>query len=205
MGRPIEALTTAQQASLAKVSSLVGPEYFLVGGVAVAARFHHRLSHDLDVFTDQGDPDDLVDAFAQAPGVRITGRSRSTLHAMVDGVPTSLIRYPYPLLAPPEKLDGFPLPVASVRDLVAMKLSAIANRGAARDFWDLHTMLLARDVLLDDALRLFEKKFASHDIGHVVRALCYFDDANAAPLPRGLQPERWESICSDFRRWVVTV
>lgn len=205
MGRAIEALTAAQEASLTKVSSLVGPEYFLVGGVAVAARFHHRMSHDLDVFTEQGNPDDLVDAFSQAPGVRITGRSRSTLHVMVDGVPTSLIRYPYPLLAPPEQLAGFPLPVASVSDLVAMKLSAIANRGAARDFWDLHTMFLPGNLPLQDALGLFEKKFSSHDIGHVVRALCYFDDANAAPLPRGLEPERWQSICSDFRRWVVTL
>ncbi len=205
MGRPLETLSAEQDAALAKVSGLVGDAYFLVGGVAVAARFHHRVSHDLDVFTCSADPDDLADALAQAEGVRITGRAKSTVHMEVDGIPTSLIRYAYPLLSESENLPGIPMPVASVRDLVAMKLSAVANRGAARDFWDLHTMLLGRSISMQDALALFGRKFASHDVGHVVRALCYFDDANAAPLPRGLDGGHWQVICNDFRRWVLAL
>jgi hypothetical protein len=85
-----------------------------------------------------------------------------------------------------------------------MKLSAIASRGLARDFWDLH-VLLAGGVADGDLVRafdLFERKFATDDIGHVVRSLVYFADADAAPLPRGLDPSRWAEIKCEFEQWV---
>lgn len=71
-------------------------------------------------------------------------RAEGTLHLEVSGIPASILRYPYPLLHPPEHLPGIPIPVASFDDLICMKLSAIAGRGARRDFWDLHAMLTAR-------------------------------------------------------------
>jgi predicted nucleotidyltransferase component of viral defense system len=57
-----------------------------------------------------------------------------------------LIEYRYPLLAPPELRAGLPVPVASLDDLASMKLSAIAGRGAARDFWDLHTIVTQKSA-----------------------------------------------------------
>ena len=89
-------------------------------------------------------------------------------------------------------------------DLACMKASAIAGRGAAKDFWDL-------DVLLEDGitggdleglLAAFARKYPVEDVGHVVRSLAYFADADAAPLPTGLTPERWEEIKSAFERRV---
>ncbi len=88
-----------------------------------------------------------------------------------------------------------------MHDLIATKLSAIANRGSAHDFWDLHTMLSLGGISVQDALDLFQRKFASLDIGHVIRALCCFDDANAAPLPRGLEAKQWRAICSELSGW----
>ncbi len=79
MGVQVEPLSVAQGAALAKVSALVGPAYFLVGGVAVSARFRHRVSHDLDVFTRIADPDEIADLLAGAEGVRITSRAKSTV------------------------------------------------------------------------------------------------------------------------------
>jgi hypothetical protein len=83
-----------------------------------------------------------------------------------------------------------------------MKLSAIAQRGAGRDFWDLHTLLEGGTAsgTLDGALELYRKKFAADDIGHVVRSLAYFGDADAAPLPAGLDPARWAAIKAWFSR-----
>jgi len=77
-----------------------------------------------------------------------------------------------------------------------MKLSAIASRGLARDFWDCHA-LLERGVAdgdLSRALELFQTKFTSQDTGHLLKSLVYFADAEAAPLPTGLSPERWHEI-----------
>jgi hypothetical protein len=77
-----------------------------------------------------------------------------------------------------------------------MKVSAIAGRGAAKDFWDLHELLrmgVGRGSLAG-VLELCKRKFPVHDVGHAVRSLAYFGDAEAAPLPRGLTPERREEL-----------
>jgi len=77
-----------------------------------------------------------------------------------------------------------------------MKLSAIAGRGAAKDFWDLEELLRhgVGGGSLPGMLALFERKYANEDLGHVIRSLAYFGDADAEPLPRGLTPERWAAI-----------
>jgi len=103
------------------------------------------------------------------------------------------------------KRPGLAVPVASPEDLIAMKLSAIAGRGAAKDFWDLHELLALRQVDLASALVDLPRKFAAQDIGSVIRSLSYFGDADCAPLPLGLTQERWAAIKADFMRWVAAL
>lgn len=45
--------------------------------------------------------------------------SEGTLHLEVGGVPTSWLRYRYPLLEPPEHIEGVPIPVVSMLDALA--------------------------------------------------------------------------------------
>ena len=112
-----------------------------------------------------------------------------------------MIEYRYPLLAPPEPCADLPVPVASLDDLACMKLSAIAGRGTARDFWDLHTIVTRTARPLGEFLEAFKRKYPVEDIGHIVRSLVYFGDASG-PLPAGLTSERWEEIQRDFETWV---
>jgi len=104
-----------------------------------------------------------------------------------------------------ERVPGLPLPVASREDLIAMKLSAIAGRGAARDFWDLHALLKAQGMTLPQALDAFRRKYAHEDVGHVVRSLVYFGDAEAEPMPPGMTAAMWEATKADFEAWVRQV
>jgi len=83
--------------------------------------------------------------------------------------------------------------VASLDDLACMKLSIIAGRGAARDFWDLHTIVTRTARPLGEFLEAFKRKYPVEDIGHIVRSLVYFGDASG-PLPAGLTSERWEEL-----------
>jgi hypothetical protein len=97
--------------------------------------------------------------------------------------------------------------VASLDDLACMKVSAIAGRGAAKDFWDLHA-LLGSGVAgrsLPTLLALYQQKFPVEDVGHAIRALAYFGDADAAPLPLGLTAERWAMIKADVARRVKSL
>lgn len=110
--------------------------------------------------------------------------------------------HPYPLFDPPDHIPPTSVPVARFADLTAMKLQAISTRGAARDFWDLHAMISHRSISLTDALAEYQRRYPSDDLGHVVRSLAYFGDAEAAPLPAGLDRSRWQAIRRDIEAWV---
>jgi hypothetical protein len=201
-GAVIEGSTPAQRDALAKVARVVDASTYLAGGVAIALRLRHRQSRDLDLFT-TADPEARIDALADpALGARILSRSGGTVHLEISGVPVSWLRYRYPLLAPLERIAGITIPLASLEDAMAMKLSAIAGRGAARDFWDLRAILLHQGLSLSDGLRAFERKYAAEDIGHVVKSLSYFVDAEKDPFPAGLSREQWHAIRADFESWV---
>jgi hypothetical protein len=88
----LDAITGEQRAALGKLASLLRDGFYLVGGVAIAARFSHRTSRDLDLFATR-DPTSLQSDLDHLPGVTIAGRAAGTIHLKVDGVPVSLIEY----------------------------------------------------------------------------------------------------------------
>jgi hypothetical protein len=198
-------LTQAQREALTALSPIVGDAFYLAGGVAVALRLHHRSSRDLDLFSSDTDPTDLEEQLANNPAIRIVSRAVGTLHLEAHGVPVSLLRYRYPLLEGLESDPTLPIKLASREDLVCMKLSAIAGRGARRDFWDLHELIAASHLTLSRALELFERKFPRTDRGHVVRSLAYFADADAEPMPPELTSTAWAAIKRDFEAWVLAL
>jgi hypothetical protein len=192
-------LTPQQAVALDALAKALDPSFYLAGGVAVAVYLGHRVSHDLDVFSPSTDPAGLADTIAQTvAGARVTARSPGTLHLEIGGVPASALRYAYPALRAAERVPGLPLPVASREDLIAMKLSAVAGRGAARDFWDLHALMHAEGMTMAQALDAFRLKYAREDVGHVVRSLVYFGDAEAEPMPPGMTPALWAAIRASF-------
>ncbi len=192
-------ITPAQRAVLEKLAFVLRGDFYLAGGVAVAAHLAHRRSRDLDLFAPR-DPNDLRSQLEHLSGVEIKGRAPGTLHLRVDGVPVSLMEYSYPLLAPLSSITDLPVPVASIEDLACMKISAIAGRGAARDFWDLHTIVTSTDRPLLHFLDAFRRKYPVEDLGHVLRSLVYFGEAGE-PLPEGLSPSHWNRIQRDFEAW----
>jgi hypothetical protein len=206
VGRRVIGITEAQRSALARLAPSLEPGTYLGGGVALATAYGHRTSLDLDLFVPgEFDPDRLEERLAAAlRDIRVTGRARGTLHLEIGGVPASILSYRYSLLAPTETRAGLAVNVASPADLACMKVSAVAGRGAAKDFWDLDVLLEhgvaggELTVLLED----YARKFPVEDIGHVVRSLAYFGDADAAPLPLGLSPERWRTIKEAFARRV---
>lgn len=200
VGVPEVGITAQQRVALEHLAPALPDSTYLAGGVAVAIRCKHRTSLDLDLFT----PDDAAAATFPAldtiAGVVITQREPRTVYLEIDGIPASILTYPYPQLQPPEAVPGLAVPIASVSDLITMKLAAIVSRGAARDFWDLHELIVQSSLTLPDALELHQRRFPRHDIGHVIRALVYF--AEAEPFPMGLAADQWTRIKNDFESWV---
>ncbi len=89
--------------------------------------------------------------------------------------------------------------MASLDDLAGMKLAAVAQRGAKKDFIDLFA-LLEKHRPLNELLSLYQKKFSIRDIGHVLRATTYFDDAERQRMPSMIWGASWLDVKDAIKR-----
>lgn len=196
-------ITEAQRRVITSIAPALEGDTYLAGGVAIAIEARHRTSLDVNLFVPHDfDADRLAERLSNVVlGLAVTGRARGTLHLEVEGVPVSILSYRYPFLSPPRAREGLAVPIAGLDDLACMKVSAIAGRGAAKDFWDLHE-LLGMGIgggELAGVLAMYQRKFPVDDLGHAIRSLAYFGDADAAPLPLGLTIEHWQQIKAAMR------
>jgi hypothetical protein len=103
-------------------------EFALGGGTSLALRFGHRMSVDLDFFTEREfSPEDML-GDPSLDGATVINRAANSLILDVGGVKLDLLRHAYRKLEPTERISGVPL--ISLPDMAAMKLNAIANRGS---------------------------------------------------------------------------
>ena len=181
--------------------------FYLGGGTAVALHLGHRQSLDLDWFTGQmiGDPLELAkDVQSGGVDLRATSIHRRTLHATASGVRVSFLESRYLSLSPPVACPEFGCEIAALADLAAMKLLAVAQRGTKKDFVDVHS-LGQHGLSLNAMLDCYRKKFCLEDIARVVFSLCYFDDAEPAPMPEMLVDTTWEDVKRSLRQWVKSI
>jgi len=195
-----------------KVLKALGPYmaskgFYLAGGTALSIHYGHRISLDLDWFTAQ--PFD--DSFLLAQALRNTGLdldieqvSPGALHSSVQGVRVTFLQYQYPMLKSVQHWKDMHCDLASLEDLACMKLSAIAQRGARKDFCDLYA-LGETSFSLQEMLGFYQKKFAIRDIGSVLYGLAYFDDAENERMPRMLWNVNWRDIKKSVLEWVKNV
>jgi len=199
-----EVLSESQRRILpAMCGVLTDLNLYMGGGTALALQLGHRLSVDFDWFTFKlGDPERVLRRLRSAPiPFEVLSIDVETLYLLVGGVQMSFLGYDYPLLGPLALWKEVGLHLANMKDIACMKLSAIASRGSRKDFVDLHFLIRSFDSL-DAYVQLYREKFKSRDIGHVVRSLVYFDDADAEPELKMIKPLSWDRIKSDFEAWV---
>lgn len=112
------------------------------------------------------------------------------------------ILYDYRMLAALTLWQDYCVSLASLDDIACMKLSAITSRGGKKDFFDLHHLIINCRSLAE-YLILFREKFQTRDIGHVIRSLVYFEDADNEPSLKMVTRTSWERVKSDFEAWVT--
>lgn len=97
-----------------------------------------------------------------------------------------------------KKAEG--VPVAGAIDIASMKVVAISQRGAKRDFFDLYFVL--QDIPFRKIAENMVKRFSKDRINpvHIGKSLVYFSDADADPEPRlsGKEKPSWEKVKKFF-------
>lgn len=201
----LDAISDAQKAMLRELGPVATEHgFYLAGGTAVALHLGHRRSVDLDWFTEEfpSDPMRWAQQLRDA-GVALTTSSieEGTLHGSVHGVRVSFLEYRYPLLQPRISWDAYEVELAALDDLACMKLSAIAQRGAKKDFVDVYA-LVREHRPLPALVDRYRQKYDINDVAHLLYALVYFDDADAERMPDLLWDVDWAAMKESIRTWV---
>ena len=147
----------------------------LVGGTALALQLGHRISVDLDLFTNTPfDEQQLREYLEHAYGLHTDYISRHTLKGEIDGVQIDCIAHQYLWLQEPVEEEDIRL--AGLPDICAMKLNAITGNGTRiKDFIDV--AWLSSHYSLNQMLDFYEQKYNANVL-MPLKAIIFFDDIN---------------------------
>ena len=187
---------TADQEHVLAASATISQHWgaYLAGGAGLALQLGHRQSADFDWFTPRTLPpwEVLKDVQALGLPVHVRQNDEGTFLGHVGGVDYSVFRYRYLLVGRSVTVEGCEL--ASLRDIAAMKMTAIVQRATKRDYVDLDALFRSRRVSLADAISTMKKKFPGVDPSVALRALTYFRDVEQQPMPAMLVNTTWEDV-----------
>lgn len=199
-------LSRSAQNSLAVLgkSGLLKTAY-LAGGTALALQIGHRLSYDFDFFTrEEFENRVMVQRLKKIlPAFALERTAWGTILGSIGKTRFSLFFYDYPLLFKTENFLG--AKIANVKDIAAMKIAAISDRGTKRDFVDLYFITnVEKAITLERALELYDKKFKTlkQNRVHILKSLRYFEDAEKAVMPRMLRDAQWQDVKKFFMKEV---
>jgi hypothetical protein len=139
--------------------------------------------------------------------VVIDHRDERTLRGVVDGTRSSWFAVTGRWLDPAVELPGLSgVALAGQRDLAAAKFVAIGQRGTRRDFIDLHVLFERLGWDLVALVAAVEQKFPGQrmNLVHYLKALSYFDEAEAEPMPQMLVRLSWAQVRRAMERRVRT-
>ena len=189
--------------------SLFDP-FRLVGGTNLSLRTNHRISTDIDLFTDAPygslnfrlyerwfkerynyfDPTDTSSKVGMGKTYYV-GKDKD------NAIKVDLIYESEPFLFPTESINA--VRMATMLEIAVMKLDAIFYGGRKKDFWDLHFMLVDNEMDLFELLNLHAKRFPyQHDRDMLINNLHEFSRADEDPDPICNLGKSWDMIKLDI-------
>lgn len=165
----------------------------LVGGTSLALQIGHRKSIDLDLFGYfEIDEYHLSSILGQFDSVKLLNKSANIKTFLINEIKVDFVNYPYHWLEPCQTINGIRL--ATIKDITAMKLSAITGRGTKKDFIDIFSLF---DYFsLAEMLQFYRDKFPDGAEFLVLKSLTYFEDAEKEQIPFMLKEIDWEAVKS---------
>lgn len=179
----------------------------LVGGTSLSLQIGHRMSVDIDLFTDAEYRSVDFSGIKNFLQSRYTYFNSSSIDIVAFGTYFEVgnskddfvkIDLYYTDLYVYEELVVDEVRMASIEEIIAMKLDVVLRGGRKKDFWDLHYFLEA--IPLDTMISYFQKRYPYNDDFSKIKAMIV--DFAAADLdfePNCLLSKNWELIKMDFR------
>lgn len=181
----------------------------LVGGTALSLQIGHRISIDIDMFTDatyrsvdfkliykelkkemQYVSPEKWDNNSMGNSCFIGTQESETVK--LDMFYTT-DNFAYPII------NYNNIRISSIEEIIAMKLDIIGREsgGRKKDFWDIHSLL--NKYTLSKMLDIYETRYAyTHSRQEIKDGLLNFESANQDPDPNCLLDKKWALIKLDF-------
>ena len=184
----------------------------LVGGTSLSLLLGHRISVDIDLFSDlEYNTIDFIaidNLFSRSfgyvdyglSGNNSFGKSYFIGNSKDDTVKVDLFytdTFKYPILKHQK------LRLSQLEEIVAMKLEVIGQNGRKKDFWDIHELM--EHFSWQDMLSFYEKRYPfSHTREEVIFKLTDFKIADSDFDPICLKDKYWELIKLDIEESIET-
>nr|MBK9651258.1 nucleotidyl transferase AbiEii/AbiGii toxin family protein [Bacteroidota bacterium] len=177
--------------------------FALVGGTALALKYGHRVSIDLDLFSNVKFDNNGISEYLQnefGDDFKFEKSfSRIGIFCFIKGIKTDIVYYPHPIIANLEEDED--IRMYSSDDIAAMKIQAILGRGKKKDFFDLAELL--NHYSLREIVDFHKRKYPSQMILiSVPQALIYFDEAEESEDPVSLKNQTWPEVKKFIRKKV---
>jgi len=190
-------IQTVKPECLALLKELMGlkelQDFRLAGGTALSLRLGHRISIDLDLFTNQRfDVAEFITYLKTYfnERVKIGGSNRYGVFTSIDDVKVDFL-YRYENFINKEDTDEN-LRIASLQDIAAMKIQAAASRVTKKDYYDLFELLNV--YTFAELVDFYSKMYANHDVASVLKSISDFGDIDLEENPMSLKQVSWDFI-----------
>lgn len=186
-------------------------DFRLVGGTSLSLQLGHRQSVDIDLFTDS--TYDSVDFKAIDDYLRKNYKYVDTFETDVVGMGKSYyigksknecikldLFYTDTFIRPILMIDG--LRLATLEEIVAMKIDVVSRGGRKKDFWDIHELLEFYSI--EDMLQLHEERYPySHNKQDIITNFTDYENADTDFDPICLREKYWEIIKLDLIEAII--
>jgi hypothetical protein len=168
-------------------------DFYLVGGTALSLQIGHRISIDIDLFSEKSFDENIMSEYLETQkGLRLNYIARNTIKGQINDVQVDLITHAYQLV------DALIIEentrMAGLKDIAAMKLNAIVGNGTrVKDFIDI--AFLSTYFSLTEMVSFYEKKYRVKNPFITLKALSYREEVNfSEPIRMQKGAYSWKPI-----------
>lgn len=136
------------------------PNFYLVGGTALALQIGHRISVDFDLFNNKSLAKNLlpqVEKIFNGYKIDVIVNNSDNLTVSLNKVQLTLFNYPFEVISPFITFQD--VKILPIGEIGALKAYAVGRRATYKDYFDLYYILSRKLVSLDEIIVLAEKKY----------------------------------------------
>lgn len=181
----IEAIKSEQKEILPELKKF--PEFYLVGGTALALQLGHRVSVGIDLFTPEDLPPNLwlkvkrVFKNFQINRIANTKEQLSIIIGNLKKVKIDFVSHKFPFIFKPRQFKG--IKIAQPAEIALMKAFTLSFRGTNKDYIDLYFLVMDKYITLQKIAELCEKKYAQEfNFNLFLQQLLYWQDLKREPI-----------------------